>query len=210
MPPPSSLPGSSSISPCCATSSLRSMPRSRRPSKPIEHWRTARPGLDQPRRRRSGHGRRAPRRTPELGRIEHKQLSALIGVAPINHDSGQFRGQRHIAGGRASVRCAFDMATLSAVRHNRTLHLFYQRLRGTGTPPRSLLSPLCESSQPFSTPSFAMTDPGNRLSPKTVAERSRRSRRSRRTHVGPGRRTLTRRHGSATLYLLRRSMRGIR
>ena len=37
---------------------------------------------------------------PELGRIEHKQLSALIGVAPINHDSGQFRGQRHIAGGR--------------------------------------------------------------------------------------------------------------
>ena len=76
---------------------------------------------------------------PELGRIEHKQLSALIGVAPINHDSGQFRGQRHIAGGRASVRCALYMATLSAVRHNRTLHLFYQRLRGNGKPAKVAL-----------------------------------------------------------------------
>ena len=76
---------------------------------------------------------------PELGRIEHKQLSALIGVAPINHDSGQFRGQRHTAGGRASVRCALYMATLSAVRHNRTLHLFYQRLRGNGKPAKVAL-----------------------------------------------------------------------
>jgi len=76
---------------------------------------------------------------PELGRIEHKQLSALIGVAPINHDSGQFRGQRHIAGGRASVRCALYMATLSAVRHNHTLRLFYQRLRDNGKPAKVAL-----------------------------------------------------------------------
>lgn len=76
---------------------------------------------------------------PELGRIEHKQLSALIGVAPINHDSGQFRGQRHIAGGRASVRCALYMATLSAVRHNHELRRFYQRLRENGKPAKVAL-----------------------------------------------------------------------
>jgi transposase len=76
---------------------------------------------------------------PELGRIEHKQLAALIGVAPINHDSGQFRGHRHIAGGRASVRCALYMATLSAVRHNHTLHHFYQRLRDHGKPAKVAL-----------------------------------------------------------------------
>jgi transposase len=76
---------------------------------------------------------------PELGHIEHKQLSALIGVAPINHDSGQFRGQRHIAGGRASVRCALYMATLSAVRHNHTIRVFYQRLRDNGKPAKVAL-----------------------------------------------------------------------
>lgn len=76
---------------------------------------------------------------PELGRIEHKQLAALIGVAPVNHDSGQVRGQRHIAGGRASVRCALYMATLSAVRHNHTLQAFYQRLRANGKPAKVAL-----------------------------------------------------------------------
>ena len=76
---------------------------------------------------------------PELGRIEHKQLAALIGVAPMNHDSGQFRGQRHIAGGRASVRCALYMATLSAVRHNQFLQSFYQRLRANGKPAKVAL-----------------------------------------------------------------------
>lgn len=76
---------------------------------------------------------------PELGRIEHKQLAALVGVAPVNHDSGQFRGQRHIAGGRASVRCALYMATLSAVRHNHTLQVFYQRLRDNGKPAKVAL-----------------------------------------------------------------------
>ena len=76
---------------------------------------------------------------PELGRVEHKQLAALIGVAPVNHDSGQFRGQRHIAGGRTSVRCALYMATLSAVRHNHTLQTFYQRLRANGKPAKVAL-----------------------------------------------------------------------
>jgi transposase len=76
---------------------------------------------------------------PELGRIEHKQLAALIGVAPVNRDSGQFRGQRHIAGGRPSVRCALYMATLSAVRHNQVLQTFYQRLRANGKPAKVAL-----------------------------------------------------------------------
>jgi len=76
---------------------------------------------------------------PELGAIGHKQLSALVGVAPLNHDSGTLRGQRHIAGGRASVRCALYMATLVAVRHNPTLKAFYRRLRDAGKRPKVAL-----------------------------------------------------------------------
>lgn len=76
---------------------------------------------------------------PELGAIGHKQLAALVGVAPLNHDSGTLRGQRHIAGGRASVRCALYMATLVAVRHNPTLRAFYRRLRDAGKRPKVAL-----------------------------------------------------------------------
>jgi transposase len=76
---------------------------------------------------------------PELGAIGHKQLSALVGVAPLNHDSGTLRGQRHIAGGRASVRCALYMATMVAVRHNPTLKAFYRRLREAGKRPKVAL-----------------------------------------------------------------------
>ena len=91
--------------------------------------------LDQPRQRRSGHGRRAPRRTsPSLATSSISSFSALVGVPPIDHDSGQFHGQRHIVRGHTSVRCALYIATLSAVRPSRTLHLFYQRLRGNGRP----------------------------------------------------------------------------
>jgi transposase len=76
---------------------------------------------------------------PELGAIGHKQLAALVGVAPLNHDSGTRRGQRHIAGGRASVRCALYMATLVAVRHNPMLKTFYRRLREGGKRPKVAL-----------------------------------------------------------------------
>jgi transposase len=76
---------------------------------------------------------------PELGAIDHKQLAALVGVAPINHDSGTWRGQRHIAGGRISVRCALYMAVLSAVRHNPDLRAFYRRLREAGKRPKVAL-----------------------------------------------------------------------
>jgi transposase len=73
---------------------------------------------------------------PELGAIDDKKLAALVGVAPIAHDSGTWRGQRHIAGGRATVRCALYMATLSAIRCNPAIKTFHKRLRDAGKPPK--------------------------------------------------------------------------
>lgn len=71
---------------------------------------------------------------PELGTVDQGKIASLVGVAPHNHDSGTMRGQRHIRGGRSSVRCALYMATLSAIRHHDTLKLFYKRLRNSGKP----------------------------------------------------------------------------
>lgn len=76
---------------------------------------------------------------PELGSIGNKQIAALIGVAPFNQDSGNHRGERHIAGGRYSVRCALYMATLVAVRFNPVLQSFYRRLRDAGKPAKVAL-----------------------------------------------------------------------
>jgi transposase len=76
---------------------------------------------------------------PELGRLERRAIAALVGVAPFNCDSGQHRGQRHIWGGRASVRTALYMATLAATRHNPVLAAFYRRLRDGGKPAKVAL-----------------------------------------------------------------------
>lgn len=65
---------------------------------------------------------------PELGTLSEKQIARLVGVAPINHDSGKHKGKRMIAGGRTSVRCGLYMATLVAIRHNPVIHDFYHRL----------------------------------------------------------------------------------
>lgn len=65
---------------------------------------------------------------PELGQVTHKEIAALVGVAPMNHDSGQFRGRRAIRGGRASVRTALYMATLVATRFNPVIKSFYHKL----------------------------------------------------------------------------------
>ena len=73
---------------------------------------------------------------PELGSADKKQIAALAGVAPMNRDSGQWRGQAHIAGGRLSVRCALYMATLPAIRFNPTIRAFYQHLRADGKAPK--------------------------------------------------------------------------
>jgi transposase len=69
---------------------------------------------------------------PELGRLNRQQIAALVGVAPFNRDSGRFRGTRCVWGGRASVRCALYMATLSARRHNPVIRKFAQRLEAGG------------------------------------------------------------------------------
>ena len=70
----------------------------------------------------------------ELGALKRHQVAALIGVAPINHDSGKWRGHRAIAGGRVGVRNVLYVATLSAVRYNPAIKAFYERLRAKGKP----------------------------------------------------------------------------
>jgi transposase len=71
---------------------------------------------------------------PELGTLGHKQLAALIGVAPLNRDSGRWHGKRSIWGGRAYVRAVLYMATAAAIRHNPVLHTLYERLKHVGKP----------------------------------------------------------------------------
>lgn len=76
---------------------------------------------------------------PELGRLDRRAIAALVGVAPFNCDSGQHRGQRHIWGGRPSVRATLYMAALSAARYNPALRAFYRRLRDRGRPAKVAL-----------------------------------------------------------------------
>jgi transposase len=76
---------------------------------------------------------------PELGRLSGRAIAKLVGVAPLNVDSGQQHGRRQIWGGRAPVRTALYMATLVAVRHNPTLRRYYQHLRALGKPPKVAL-----------------------------------------------------------------------
>ena len=76
---------------------------------------------------------------PELGRVNRKQIAALVGVAPFNCDSGQLRGKRRVWGGRASVRTVLYMATLSAVQISGTLRDFYLKLTEQGKAPKVAL-----------------------------------------------------------------------
>jgi transposase len=71
---------------------------------------------------------------PELGTLTRQQISKLVGVAPLNRDSGQQRGSRHIYGGRAQVRRILYMAALTATRCNPVIKAFYQRLRANQKP----------------------------------------------------------------------------
>jgi len=71
---------------------------------------------------------------PELGHCNRQQIAALVGVAPINHDSGPNKGKRSIRDGRKSVRTGLYMAAVSASQHNPSLKEFYQRLRDAGKP----------------------------------------------------------------------------
>ena len=76
---------------------------------------------------------------PELGQRNPKTIAALVGLAPLNADSGQKRGQRLIRGGRKRVRDALYMAALSAVRCNAAFKAFYTRLRNAGKPTKLAL-----------------------------------------------------------------------
>jgi len=69
---------------------------------------------------------------PELGRLNRRQISALVGVAPINRDSGTFRGKRMTGGGRRDVRAKLFMPTIVATKHNPVISEFYHRLLAAG------------------------------------------------------------------------------
>lgn len=69
---------------------------------------------------------------PELGSLTNRQAASLLGVAPFDFDSGRFRGQRHIFGGRRKLRDIAYMAALVATRHNPVFKAFYERLKANG------------------------------------------------------------------------------
>jgi len=69
---------------------------------------------------------------PEIGTLNNKEISALVGVAPMNRDSGKLRGKRRVQGGRASIRTILYMATLSATQCNPVIRDFYKRLVDQG------------------------------------------------------------------------------
>lgn len=77
---------------------------------------------------------------PELGLLNEKQIAALVGVAPMNHDSGKWRGKRFVQGGRPSVRSALYMAALSACQHNPLICKFYESLIARGKPKKVALT----------------------------------------------------------------------
>jgi len=100
---------------------------------------------------------------PELGRLDRKAIAALVGVAPFNRDSGQFRGRRLVWGGRAPVRAVLYMSTLVAVRYNPVLKTFYARLRAAGKAPKlaltacmrkllTMLNAMARDGQPWQSP----------------------------------------------------------
>jgi transposase len=73
---------------------------------------------------------------PELGKLNRRQISALVGVAPLNNDSGKHKGQRRIWGGRATLRSLLYMATLAAIRCNPVIKAFRNKLIAAGKKPK--------------------------------------------------------------------------
>jgi transposase len=76
---------------------------------------------------------------PELGQLNNREIAKLAGVAPLNCDSGKFRGKRITWGGRAPLRAALYMATLSASQHEPVIKAFYEQLRARGKPAKVAL-----------------------------------------------------------------------
>ena len=99
---------------------------------------------------------------PELGKLSRRQITSLVGVAPLNRDSGTMRGRRSGRGGRPTVRRALYMAALVASRKNSLIRCFYERLREAGKKPRvalvacmrkllTILNAMVRSGQPWRT-----------------------------------------------------------
>lgn len=102
-------------------------------------------------------------RLPELGTLSTKKLSMLVGVAPINRDSGRQRGQRTTSGGRTDVRAVLYMAALVATRQNPAIKAFYRRLVEAGKPKKlaliasahkllGILNAIAKSGEPWRAP----------------------------------------------------------
>ena len=103
---------------------------------------------------------------PELGNLNHEQIGKLVGVAPLNCDSGKHKGRRITWGGRADVRSMLYMATLSAIRFNTVIKPFYERLLAKGKPKKvamvacmhkvlTILNAIMKSNKPWDEHYFA-------------------------------------------------------
>ena len=77
---------------------------------------------------------------PKLGTLNRKKIAAVVGVAPLNCDSGQFRGRRRIKAGRSDVRRKLYMASVASIRHNPMMKNFYNKLIDAGKPPKLALT----------------------------------------------------------------------
>ena len=77
---------------------------------------------------------------PEIGKLNRKQIAALVGLAPFNNDSGRRLGKRSIWGGRAEIRAVLYMAAVTAIRWNEDLRTFYERLVAAGKPKKVALT----------------------------------------------------------------------
>lgn len=77
---------------------------------------------------------------PELGILNRKEIAALVGVAPMNCDSGRYKGRRRIIGGRADVRRSLYMAAVASLRHSPMIKTFYDKLINAGKPPKLALT----------------------------------------------------------------------
>jgi transposase len=76
---------------------------------------------------------------PELGQLNRREIASLVGIAPMNKESGSFKGKRRIRGGRAHVRTVLFLAAMSAIRSNPVLRTKYQQLKTAGKPPKVAL-----------------------------------------------------------------------
>src|SRR5579871_307742 len=105
---------------------------------------------------------------PELGTLNRKQIAALVGVAPLNRDSGAWRGKRAIFGGRATVRRVLYMAARVAARCNPVIRPFYERLIEAGKPDKvalvacmrkllTILNAMLHAQTPFRAPEVKTT-----------------------------------------------------